>query len=391
MAVPQALLSQFEAAFGRLPVVAASAPGRVNLIGEHVDYSGGLALPCAIDRSAWFLLAPNHDDVVEIEAADLGQAGTFHLADLTPPRAVGLAGWARYPAGVGWSLRQAGYDPAGLQGLVSSSVPIGSGLSSSAAVEVACAVGWLALAGIDIDPLGLARVCQRAENEFVGVASGLLDQWTALAARQDHALLLDFGSFTCEAVPLPTTVSLVIADSGVVRQLAEAGYNQRVAECSQALALLRTQRPDLVNLSELTTGEAARLAAGLPEPLDRRVRHVADENERVRQAVAALRAGDSERMGRLLLAGHESLRDLYQVSHPKLDALVEMALECPGCYGARMTGAGFGGSTINWVARDRAEAFAAELRRRAKLRLNHELQVWICQPAGGAQAIRLDG
>lgn len=389
-----AALEEFQTHFAVRPEWVGRAPGRVNLLGEHVDYNGGLALPCAIDRFALVVARPRSDDRARVLAADLDEECTFSLRD--PSAATSLDGrplpnWARYPAGVAWALGEGGIELTGIDALLTSDVPVGAGLASSAAVEVAFAQVWLALSDAEPSALEVAQICRRAENEYVGVRSGLMDQWTSICGQEGRALLMDFASLELEPHPVPADVSIVIAHSGVGRTLDQSLYNERVDACQRALRALQSDLPHLDHLGQLDPEGYESHRHLLTDDVTDKVAHVVYEVTRVRRAARALQEGDSARFGALMLEGHASLRDLYAVSGPELDLLVELASGHPGCYGARLTGAGFGGCTVNWVDRASAPGFAKALAEGYQARSGRQAEVWICLPAEGAQAVRLDG
>ncbi len=389
MKPPAGLIPAFQETFERAPTVLARAPGRVNLLGEHVDYNEGWVLPAALDMAAWIAAAPSHDRRVTVHALDLKESASFDLDDLASRLTVEgepLPGWARYPAGVAWALGQRGLRPAGLLAVLTSSVPIGAGLSSSAAVEAAFAVVWDHLGGWALPRMGLAQLCRRAETAYVGVHCGLMDQFASLHGLADHALLFDCRTLNWEAVPLPAQAVLVIADSGVRRALQDSAYNERRAACERAVALLRPLVPGLRALRDLSPAALREHADVLPPTVLKRAEHVVQECARVLQAADRLRAGDLPGFGQLMLQGHASLRDLYEVSTPELDALVEIATGLPGCYGARLTGAGFGGCTVNLVARAQAPLFSRQLAERYHEHVGRNATVWICRAAQGARA-----
>jgi galactokinase len=321
--------------FGTAPEVVTSAPGRVNLIGEHTDYNGGFVLPCAIDRRV---------------AVALGRGpGGLHSADFgeTRPTTGPLEhAWPDYPRGVAWALAEVGHTLPEWRAAFAGDVPRGSGLSSSAAIEAATALALDALAGLDLSRAELARCCQRAENGYLGINSGIMDQYASLLCQADHALLLDCRSLREEQVPLDLDaagLALLVCDTGVRRNLAADGaYNERVAECRRAAAAL-----GVAQLRDARLDDLGRLSGSGVEP--RRARHVVTEDARTLAAAAALRAGDFATLGRLMDASHASLRDDYDVSSPELDAFVEIAREM-GAIGARLTGAGFGGCAIALVS-----------------------------------------
>ena len=380
--------------YGSAPSYLTRAPGRVNLIGEHVDYNGGLALPCALDRFAFVAASVRDDPVVRVTAADLDETCAFDLQTLD--ERVDLDGhplpdWARFPVGVAWALSSAGVDLAGLDTVLTSDVPIGAGLASSAAVEVAFAHTWLTATKTELEPLALAQVCRKAENEYLGVRSGLMDQWTIAASGSGSALLLDFAGLTAQHLAIPEDVAVVIADSGIRRSLSHSDYNQRVDACKRALEALQGALPGLDHLGQLSPDVFDAHRERIPESDQQLAEHVVYEVDRVRQAADALREGDSAAFGALMLQSHASLRDLYGVSGPELDLLVELAAEQPGCYGARLTGAGFGGCTVNWVQRKSVEGFIEALENGYQARSEQEADVWLTEPSQGVRTTDLMG
>lgn len=378
--------------FGSQPEFLARAPGRVNLLGEHVDYNDGPVLPAAIDRAVHLASAHNQPGVIHLLAYDLGEEVTFRLDALQDRRdqhGDPLPHWALYPAGVAWALREAGLKVHGIQALYSSGVPIGAGLSSSAAVEAAFAVTWQALGGWEIDRMDLARLCQRAENQYVGVACGLMDQFASLHGVSDHALYFDTCSLEWQPLPLPADNALVIADSGVSRGLAGSVYNQRRAECQQAVEILRQYLPGMHSLRDVSPTEFAAYSAFLPPIIRKRAEHVVKEIARVESAVNALKLGEWHSFGAKMFAGHASLRDLYEVSSPELDALVDIARDLPGCYGARLTGAGFGGCTVNLVEQSKTSDFIQGLQSAYRDRTGREAKIYSCRASDGATAERI--
>jgi galactokinase len=381
----------FASVFKTAPAWFIRAPGRVNLLGEHVDYNDGPVLPAAIDRAVRLAAAPLPGRRVEIHAQDLGKSVAFSLDALEQRRDLQgrpLPSWARYPAGVAWSLQEAGHTLSGMQAVYSSDVPIGAGLSSSAAVQVAFATGWQALGELEMDRMTLARLCQRAENAYVGVSSGLMDQFASAHGVAGHALYFDTRSLEWQPVPLPAGTVLVVADSGVRRTLATSAYNERRASCEEAVERLKEYMPAIRSLRDVSPPEFAAFADYLPEVPRRRAEHVIKEIHRVETAVVALRKGETRSFGMLMFAGHRSLRDLYEVSIPELDALVELARNLRGCLGARLTGAGFGGCTINLVEEQQADAFIEELKSGYRTQTGRQAQVYLCRASDGAAAQR---
>jgi galactokinase len=381
------LSNSFSQQFNTTPTVIARAPGRVNLLGEHVDYNDGFVLPVAIDRSVRVAAAPVPDGLVTLAALDLNERISFSLDRLGEKVDVNgdlLPTWARYPAGVAHVLRQEGLEVKGLQAAFTSDVPIGAGLSSSAAVEVAFAVTWRALGEWKRDALQIARLCQRAENQYVGVNCGLMDQFASACGMEGNALYFDTRSLDWQPVPLPPRTAVVIADSGVRRSLAASAYNERRASCEQAVAILNQHIPEVHSLRDVSAVEFAAYSELLPPTVRKRAEHVVKEIARVQDAVIALRRGDAQLFGGLMYSGHASLRDLYEVSCPELDALVDIAREQPGCYGARLTGAGFGGCTVNLVEEGKADAFIQNLKASYQTQTGRTAHVYLCKASAGA-------
>jgi galactokinase len=344
----------------------ARAPGRVNLIGDHTDYNEGFVLPVAIDLECTVRARARGDDVVHVHSLDLGSSVELSDGD---PRTVEPE-WGRYVAGVVQTLADRGRRPVGIDAVVSSTVPVGAGLSSSAALEVSVALALCDAAGLELAPLEIALACQEAERSALGIPSGIMDQLASVSGRAGCALLIDCRSYEVEPIPIPDELALVVVHSGVARALAGSAYAERRAACervaeSLGLRALRDATPDQV--------------ADNP-----RARHVVSENERVLQAAGALRAGDVAALGPLLDASHASLRDDYEVSTPELDALVN-ALRDAGALGARLTGAGFGGCVIALADRSRAAGIAAEATARYRDETRLEPTTWICRAVDGAR------
>jgi galactokinase len=330
------LTAGFRTLFGTLPAATADAPGRVNLIGEHTDYNDGFVLPIAIPQRTRVDLSPRADRTVRAASAAMNDGvEEYRLGEETRGR-----GWLDYVQGCTRALADAGHPLRGFDAWIGSRVPVGSGLSSSAALEVALLRALRAAFGLALDDVALALVGQRAEVDFVGARVGVMDQMASSLADERSALFLDTRSLAWERVALPAAVELVVIDSGVTHAHATGGYNERRAECEAACAAL-----GLASLRDIDAVDAARIAA-LPEPLGRRVRHVRTENARVLAAVEALRAGDVATLGALLRASHDSLRDDYAVSVPEVDTLVALANEHTDVLGARLTGGGFGGCVV---------------------------------------------
>ena len=378
--------------FSKLPPARylVSAPGRVNLLGEHVDYNDGSVLPAAIDRIVKIAADPREDGLVRLTAQDLNGSVSFRLDDLDSKTDVNgkpLPGWAKYPAGVAWALREHGFQPRGIDAAFASNVPIGSGLSSSAAIEVGFASLWNALGDWHLDAMTLARLCQKAENQYVGVNSGLMDQFASAHGVEGHALYFNTRTFEWRPVPIPPEIAIVIADSKMRRSLANSAYNERRASCEEAVRLLQADLPEIRALCDVTPEQFHRLAHKLPVVVRKRAQHVVEECARVDRAVVLLEAGDGAGFGELMYAGHASLRDLYEVSIPELDALVDIASRLPGCLGARLTGAGFGGCTVNLVQESQAEAFAAQLKDEYLQATGKQSEIYLCRASQGPTVI----
>jgi galactokinase len=360
--------------FGEEPELIASAPGRVNLIGEHTDYNGGFVLPCAIDRRI----------AVAVGAGDGGGFQTrLYSADFDETRSMGEkdSSWADYPRGVAWAMGEAGYEIGAFRAAFAGDVPLGSGLSSSAAIEAATALALDAYFGLGIVRKDLAVICQRAENEFVGVNSGIMDQYASLLCEAGAALLVDCRSLEAQSVPLDLEgagLALVVCDTRVERGLADTGYNDRRAACERASRTLGVK-----DLRDATEGDLDLLSG---EEL-KRARHVVSENARVMEAVEALNNGDFDEFGRLMYASHASLRDDYEVSTPELDAFVEIAEE-HGARGARLTGAGFGGCAIALVPEGETADLTKACEQTFARRGFEEPEFYEFVPAAGAELAR---
>ncbi len=368
----------FEASFDRLPLILVRAPGRVNLIGEHTDYNDGFVLPLAIDRAAWIALQPRTDHRVLVHALDFGESDDFDLDDLTQKP----GSWANYVRGVAWALQQHGYATNGWEGVMAGDVPVGAGLSSSAALELAVARAFGAVAGWPWDAPRMAVVGQYAENKWVGMNCGIMDQMISAVGVAGHAMLIDCRSLATTPVPLPPGIAVVVLDTATRRGLVDSAYNERRAQCEAAARHL--------GVAALRDVGVAQLAAAQPD-LDavtyRRARHVVTENERVLLACDAMRAADAVTLGRLLDASHASLRDQFQVSGRELDAIVEIAAAHPGCLGARMTGAGFGGCALALVRAESIQGFVESTVAAYTTRTGLTPRVHVCAATNGAEIV----
>jgi galactokinase len=362
----------FRESFAREPSVIVRSPGRVNLIGDHTDYSDGFVLPMALNRAVWMAASARTDRGVRVISSELGR-GTFELGDL------GRQGtFVDYLSGVAWAM-----DPDGLPGLdiaVTSDLPTGAGLSSSAAIEMAGARVFSELAGRSWDPVESAQTARLAENEWVGVASGIMDQLIVAIARAGHVTLIDCRSLQARAVPLPGNAEVVVLDSGTRRQLIGSAYNERRLACERTAAVL--------GVAKLREASPAMLGDGRLDPVDlRRARHVVTENDRVLAFAAALQRNDLVAAGSLMNRSHESLRDDFSVSTAALDALVESAQSQPGCLGARLTGAGMGGCAVALVCSEAVPAFLEGVRTAYRAATDFEAQLYPSEAADGVEVV----
>jgi galactokinase len=347
------------------------APGRANLIGEHTDYNDGFVLPVALESATWVCGRPA-DGVLRLDSLDRPGTVEVDLASGEGP----TEGWGRYVTAVVRALRDAGADLRGFTGVLASELPLGGGLSSSAALELAVAKAVLAT---DLPDTELARICLRAEDHYVGMHVGIMDQLASAASRAGHALLIDCRSLDLRPVPFPRSLRVVVLDSAVARELGDSEYNARRAQCEQAagdlgVAALRDADLDMLE----------RHRQRLDAVVYRRARHVVTENARVLAAVAALEAGRIAELGPLFAAAHRSMAEDYEASIPELDLLVRLAVETDGVIAARLTGAGFGGCTVNLVEVDRAEEAAAEILDRYRAATGRQGRAWVSTPAEGA-------
>jgi galactokinase len=361
------------------------APGRVNLIGEHTDYNDGFVMPAAIDLYAVAACAPRKDRRLLIRSENFSETAEFDLddADARPRKA-----WSDYAQGVALTLEESGRHLRGANLLIQSDVPVGAGLSSSAAIEVAVALALLDAANLKVDRTELARLCQRAENDFVGARVGIMDQFASLNGRAGCALMLDCRSLNYQLIALPENARLVISNTMVRHELASGEYNARRAECEAGVRMLRKHLPGIRALRDVSMDEFERYGEDLPETIRKRCRHVISENRRVALAAEAIERGDLQGLGQLMRESHESLRDDYEVSCREMDIMVELARRIEGAYGSRMTGGGFGGSAISIVEAARVEQFVISLARDYEKAAGLRPEIYICSAAEGASAER---
>jgi galactokinase len=342
--------------FGRRPAMWFRAPGRVDLMGSHTDYNLGYVLTMAIDLDTWLAVTPRDDGRVKIISSNMAFGAEFALADIEhDPRAP----WTDYVRGVADVLQKEGHHLQGFNGLVHSTVPIASGLSSSAALEVVAAVAWRHLGQLDISDRELALLCQRAENEFVGLNCGILDQYSSLFGREGHALLLDCLDLMTLPVPIQAGISVVICDTKARRQLTGSEYSDRRAQCEEGVRLLAQHLPQVTSLRDVSLDDFRRFEETLPPVVARRCRFIIEENRRVMRLSAALDQGDQPAVGALCAASYSGARDLYEIVSLEMELMMEAMMASPGLIGARQAGAGFGGCMVAFVRSDQVESFSA--------------------------------
>ncbi len=379
------LQEKFHALYGGAPRVF-RAPGRVNLIGEHTDYNDGFVMPAAIEFYTWVAMGPRHDRKIAIHSTNFSDTIELDL-DARDARAAGR--WSDYIQGVALILERAGYRLRGANILIRGEVPIGSGLSSSAAVEVAAALALLGNSGLSLDRVELAKLCRRAENEFVGARVGIMDQFISCNGHRGRALMLDCRSLQFRLLPLPAAATLVICNTMVKHELASGEYNTRRAECEEGVRLLAQRLAGIRALRDVSLDQLEQQANALAKTTYRRCHHVVSENQRVLDAASALERSDLERFGRLMGDSHRSLRDDYEVSCAELDLMVDLATRQPGVYGARMTGGGFGGCTINIVRTEDVSTFRENVAREYQRATGLTPEVFVSSAAEGAGEVEL--
>jgi len=377
MALYRRVGAQFEKSYGRPPAIIVAAPGRVNLIGGHTDYNEGYVLPVAVDRHILVAAGPRKDRRVSFQALNLGEEDGFSLDEIER----GEREWSNYGRGVALEMERAGHRLQGMEAVIWGDLPMKAGLGSSAALEVAIAYSFQLLSNLRIEPLQLALLCQRAENGFVGVQCGLMDQMTSALGEKDRALLIDCRSLDRQLIPVPPRVDIVVADTGRRRGLLDSQYNLRRQECREGARLL-----GVPSLRSLSPKELTKRRSDLPPTIYRRVRHVVSENQRALEAAEALR-GDLEAFGRLMYDSHHSLRYDFEVSCPELDILVEAARKVSGVDGSRLTGAGFGGCTVSLVTREAVSEFQARVTKEYEKATAKKPAIYVCRPAHGVQEV----
>lgn len=359
------------------------SPGRVNLIGEHTDYAGGFVMPAAIDFGTFAVISPRRDGQIEIWSENFAE-GVTH-AEVPTER---QNHWSDYPFGVIWALREAGIEVPPFSLTLWGDVPVAAGLSSSASIEVATAFAALSLAGKTLDRTEIAKLCQKAENLYVHSSCGIMDQFIACQGAANHALLLDCRSLEFRLAPIPRNISLVIANTMVKHSVAGGEYGTRRAEVEQGTAMLRRHRPEIKLLRDATPQDLEKWGHEMPDNVLRRCRHIITENLRTVAAADALEAGNLRRLGELMAAAHVSYRDDFEASCEEADIMVDIALKLPGLVGARLTGGGFGGCTVNLVESDEAVEFARQLHDQYRLATGIDAEIYQCHASAGAHAVK---
>jgi galactokinase len=377
------IAARFQQQFGDCPRWVVRAPGRVNLIGEHTDYNDGFVLPMAIDRAVWIALRPRGDLRVVVHSAAYQETRDFTLDSLVDKEGQLQnqgSGWIEYLKGTAWSLADAGFKLRGWEGVLQGDVPLGAGLSSSAALEMATARAFAAAGDLVWEPARMARLGQRAENRWVGVNCGIMDQLISAAGRDGHALLIDCRSLQTTPVPFPPGTSVVVLDTGTRRGLVDSAYNERRSQCEAAAAFFGVNA-----LRDVSLDQFHRRAAELEATIRKRAMHVISENQRTLKAAEAMRRGDAVELGRLMDESHASLRDDYEVSSDALNAMVEEARAHAACYGVRMTGAGFGGCAVALVRAAAADSFVAAVEPAYRHRTGNAPALYVCRATNGAE------
>jgi galactokinase len=377
------LVQRFREIFGGQPRLY-SAPGRVNLIGEHTDYNQGFVMPVAINFYCRVAIAPRSDRQLRVHSVNFGNTVMVDLDDAALAR---RDDWSDYVVGTALALEKNGYKLSGADLLVCGEVPIGSGLSSSAAIEISSGYALLDITGASIDLIQLARACHQAENLFVGARVGMMDQFISALGRAGHALMLDCRSLNATPLPIPPEVRLVVCNTGIKHKLASGEYNVRRAQCEEGVRRLSSVMPQIQALRDVAPSQLEQYRALLPELIYRRCRHVVTENERVKQAADTLLKGNLPQFGKLMADSHRSMRDDYEISCAELDIMVEIAAAQPGLIGARMTGGGFGGCTINFVQADAADTFTRSVKLQYEQRTHLHSDIYVLSTTDGVHVV----
>jgi galactokinase len=374
MTIREKVIQAFKEKYNDKPRWITRSPGRVNLIGEHTDYNDGFVLPMTINYATWVALRPRSDNLVQIRALDMNEELGFDLEDFANTN----SGWREYVKGVAWALQEEGYGLKGWEGVVAGDVPIGAGLSSSAALELALARAFTLVSGIEWDPRRIALACQKAENHWVGINSGIMDQMVSACGKENNALLIDCRILETRPVPLPDKTRIVILDTATRRGLVDSEYNDRRAQCEATVCYF-----DVPALRDLSLEQLEEKHGLLNQTLYNRARHVISANRRVMEAEQAMRNGDAAALGRLMNASHESMRDDYEISREEMDLMVSIAQDQSGCFGARMTGGGFGGCAIALVEEDQVDLFRSKVARRYFDKTGLEANIYIANATDG--------
>jgi galactokinase len=368
------VIHAFKEKYNTTPSWITRSPGRVNIIGEHTDYNDGFVLPMAINYATWIAFRPRDDSQIHITALDMGEKYDFDLHQLDK----GAGGWREYITGVAWALSEAGHQLSGWEGVISGNIPIGAGLSSSASLELALARAFALVSDLKWNPVEMALLCQKAENHWVGISSGIMDQLISAMGKKDHALLIDCRSLETQQIPLQEGTRIVILDTATRRGLVDSAYNERREQCEAVASYFNVKALRDITLDQLEMNDGL-----LNNQLYQRARHVISANQRVMDAVEMLKSGDAPALGQLMNESHTSMRDDFEISRDEMDHMVEIAQSLPGCYGARMTGGGFGGCAIALVDEDHVEGFQEEIVREYQKETGLEAKVYISRAAEG--------
>jgi len=377
MPIQETVTQEFTKRFNYPPQFVVRAPGRVNLIGEHTDYNDGFVLPMAIDRALWIALRPRQDRRVLLHSIDYPGPADFSLDDIQHGK-----GWTEYVKGIAWTLKDEDYAINGWEGVITGDVPIGAGLSSSAALEMCLARAFWAVSDWGWDGPKMAKLSKKADNQWVGIQSGIMDQMISAEGKQGHAVLIDCRSLDTTAVPLPSGTRVVILDTATRRGLVDSAYNERVAQCQAAASFFGVPALRDVPLETFETK-----AHQLDQIIRLRARHIITENDRTLKAAEVMQNGDPGSLGQLMNASHESLRDDYQVSSKELNIMVDLAHQQMGCYGARMTGAGFGGCAVALIDAQVSEDFTASIQKGYAKIAGLQPNIYVCQATNGAELV----
>lgn len=382
MEIREKVIKAFQEEFQSPPHWITYSPGRVNIIGEHTDYNDGFVLPMTINYGIWVALRPRLDNLVRVKALDKDQELEFDLNDFQK----GTGDWSEYVKGVAWSLQEEGFSLKGWEGVFAGDVPLGAGLSSSAALELALARAFTLVCDEKWDPVKMALACQKAENLWVGVNSGIMDQMVSSCGKEDSALLIDCRDLSTRLVPLPEDSQFVILDTATRRGLVDSAYNERRAQCEATACHF-----DVPALRDLQLVELEDKIGLLNQTLVKRARHVISANQRVLDAESALKEGDTISLGKLMNASHASMRDDFEVSRKEMDQMVTIAQAQPGCFGARMTGGGFGGCAVALVATEHLESFRSAVAKQYRQQTNLEPQIYLARAVNGTSFEKFGG